>query len=49
MPSVCGNYMKRENWEGPRHKIIAGCAIEFLKNAIVIQKNINSFKKQSFF
>ncbi len=35
MPGVCGDYLKRENREGPRHKIIAGCAIEFLKNAIV--------------
>ena len=36
MPGVCGDYLRRENWEGPRHRIIAGCAIEFLKDAIVI-------------
>ena len=48
MPSVCGNYMKRENWEGPRHKIIAGCAIEFLKNAIV-RYTKTAFKNHGFF
>ncbi len=35
MPSVCGDYLRRENREGSRHKIIVSCAIEYLKEAMV--------------
>ena len=35
MPSVCGPYLKKENREGPRHKIIAGDAIAFMKDKLV--------------
>lgn len=31
MPSVCGEYLQRSNWNGPNYKIIAGCAIQFMK------------------
>jgi len=32
MPSVCGKYLKKENWEGPNYKVINGCAIQFMKD-----------------
>lgn len=32
MPSVCGKYTKKENWEGPNYKVINGCAIQFMKD-----------------
>jgi len=39
MPSVCGEYLKRENWDGPNHKVIAGDAIKYLEEC---QVKINS-------
>lgn len=33
MPSVCGKYLKRENWDGPNYKVINGCAIQFMKDS----------------
>ena len=35
MPSVCGKYTKKENWEGPNYKVINGCAIQFMKDCQV--------------
>ncbi len=35
MPSVCGKYLKRENWDGPNYKVINGCAIQFMKDCLV--------------
>ncbi len=35
MPSVAGNYMARGNRDGPNYKVFAGCAIQFLRNALV--------------
>jgi len=32
MPSVCGKYLKKENWEGTNYKVINGCAIQFMKD-----------------
>jgi len=32
MPSVCGKYLKKENWDGPNYKVINGCAIQFMKD-----------------
>jgi len=32
MPSVCGKYTRKENWEGPNYKVINGCAIQFMKD-----------------
>ncbi len=34
MPSVCGEYMLRKNWNSNNYKIIAGCAIEYMKNCV---------------
>jgi spermine synthase len=36
MPNVCGKYLKKENWNGPNYKIIAGCAIQYMKDCLVI-------------
>jgi hypothetical protein len=36
--SVCGNFLDKKNWEGPKHKIIAGDAIQYLKDC---QVNLN--------
>ena len=36
MPSVCGKYLKRENWDGPNYKVINGCAIQFMKDCQVV-------------
>ena len=35
MPSVCGKYTRKENWEGPNYKVINGCAIQFMKDCQV--------------
>ena len=35
MRSVCGPYLDRDNREGPRHKLIVGDAVQFLKDCIV--------------
>lgn len=35
MPNVCGKYLKKENREGPNYKVIAGCAIQFMKDCQV--------------
>jgi spermidine synthase len=35
MPSVCGKYLAKGNREGQRHKVVTGCALEFIKNALV--------------
>ena len=38
MPTVAGNYMARENWEGENYKVIAGDAIAYMKNCMVSKK-----------
>ena len=35
MPSVCGKYLARDNREGQRHKIVTGCALQYIKVAMV--------------
>jgi spermine synthase len=35
MPSVCGKYMDKDNRTGPKHTVIVGDAIEYMKNCIV--------------
>ena len=35
MPSVCGDYLKQENWDGPNYKVVNGCAIQFMKDCQV--------------
>ncbi len=32
---VCGDFLDKKNWDGPRHKIIAGDAIQYLKDCQV--------------
>lgn len=34
MPSVCGPYLRKDNREGPTHKIIVGDAVAFLENCL---------------
>lgn len=35
MPTVAGDYMRRGNRDGKNYKVIAGCAIKFLKEKLV--------------
>ena len=42
MPNVCGDFLKKGNRKGERYNIITGCAIEFLKNAIVMLLHLHS-------
>ena len=49
MRSACGNFLDRDNREGPNHKIIAGCAIKFLKEAIVRCQSIWPFERLLLF
>jgi len=32
MPNVCGPYLQKNYWNGPNYRIIAGCAIQFMKD-----------------
>lgn len=41
MRSACGNWLDRDNREGPKHKIITGCAIKFLKEATAAGKKFD--------
>ncbi|TRY80669.1 hypothetical protein TCAL_15518, partial [Tigriopus californicus] len=34
MPTVCGPYLRKDNREGPTHKIIVGDAVAFLENCL---------------
>ena len=46
MPSVCGKYTKKENWEGPNYKVINGCAIQFMKDCQVENTYLGSVKSR---
>ena len=35
MPNVCGPYLQKNYWNGPNYRIIAGCAIQFMKDCQV--------------
>lgn len=41
MPNVCGTFLDKKNWEGPRHKIIAGDAIQYLKDCQASEKKFD--------
>jgi len=32
MPKICGEYLKKENWNAPNYRVICGCAIQFMKD-----------------
>ena len=36
MPTVAGKYMDRANWEGDNYKVIAGDAIKYMKDCMVM-------------
>ena len=37
MPSVCGKFLARDNRKGEKYEVITGCAIEYMKKAMVCQ------------
>ena len=45
MPNVCGPYLQKNYWNGPNYRIIAGCAIQFMKDC---QVSINCRTKQYY-
>ena len=38
MPAICGEYLKKENWNAPNYRIFATCAIQFMKDCQVSRK-----------